>query len=229
MQQATPAEASKSFLLENVKFILASASPRRREIVAGVNWHFEIRAADIDETIFADEPPVVYAERMALAKARVIAARLSVEGEAHEAYGTAPNNDSQSKDSQVDVKSVFVLGADTIVTIDNQVLGKPLDKRDAQRMLKILSGRCHEVVTGIALIDLQSGESRVAHERTSVYFARLSDAEIEAYAQTDEPYDKAGAYAAQGKGCLLIERIEGDYWNVVGLPINLVYKLIGQM
>jgi septum formation protein len=121
----------------------------------------------------------------------------------------------------------LTLGADTVVVVvGGEVLGKPTDEDDARRMLKLLSGRWHEVLTGVALVRAETKEVLVAHERTRVRFAELSEAEIDWYISTGEPTDKAGAYAVQGRAALFIEEIEGDYWNVVGLPIRLVYKLL---
>jgi septum formation protein len=178
--------------------ILASASPRRAEILRAAGWRFEIAAADIDETPRADETPSQYVERLARAKAEAVAQNIA-EG--------------------------LVLGADTSVVIDAQILGKPTDEADARRMLCLLNNRWHEVLTGVALIDAAAKLARVAHETTRVKFAEMSADEIAWYAATDEPADKAGAYAVQGRAALFIEAIDGDYWNVVGLPLRLIYKL----
>lgn len=178
--------------------VLASASPRRAEILRAVGWPFETSAADIDETMEANEAAEAYVRRLARAKAATIAsARL---------FG-------------------LVLGADTIVVVDDEVLGKPRDEADAQRMLRRLSGRTHEVLTGVALIRAETGQAIVGCERTSVRFAAMSEEEIEWHVSTGDVLDKAGAYAIQGRAALFIEAIEGDYWNVVGLPVRLVYEL----
>jgi septum formation protein len=177
--------------------VLASASPRRAEILRAVGWPFTTSGADIDETRAPAEDPVEYVERLALAKAEAVAAR-------------GPD---------------LVLGADTVVTIDGLVLGKPRDEEDARRMLRCLSGRWHEVLTGVAFVRTRSPQRLVAHERTRVKFAAVSEAEIDWYIATREPMDKAGAYAVQGRAALFIEKIEGDYWNVVGLPVRRVYSL----
>lgn len=179
--------------------ILASASPRRSEILETVGWSFTKMPVDIDESLKADETPEQYVERLALEKAEAIAYQL---------------------------QSGLVLGADTTVVIESEVLAKPLDDKDAFRMLSLLSGRWHEVLTGVALV--RAGENKKsikALERTRVKFAILTDEEIEHYISTKEPMDKAGAYAIQGRASLFIEKIEGDYWNIVGLPIRLVYEL----
>jgi len=188
----------------NVKLILASGSPRRAEILAAVGWEFEKEAADVDETEFPGEKPDDYVRRLAKTKAETVAAN-------HE--------------------NAFVLGADTIVVIDNQIIGKPKDFDDARRMLKMLSGNWHEVLTGIALIKVpgRNFETKVDMQRTRVKFAEMNDAEIEFLVEKGEPLDKAGAYAVQAQAALFIEEIAGDYWNVVGLPINLVYNLMKKL
>ena len=180
--------------------VLASASPRRAEILRAVGWHFQVAAADVDEKMLDGESPAVYTERLAREKAEHIVA----------------SSPSQS----------LVLGADTVVVIDGVTLGKPRDETDARRMLRSLSGRTHEVITGVAMVRAKTNESRIAHERTRVRFAEMSDAEIDWYVATGEPMDKAGAYAIQGRAALFIEKIDGDYWNVVGLPVRLVYRLV---
>ena len=181
------------------KLILASASPRRAEILRSVGWPFEALPAHIDESREEGERADAYVERIALAKAEAAAAR-------------APGS--------------LVLGADTVVVIDDQILGKPCDEGDANRMLRVLNGRRHQVLTGVALVNEVTGQSKVAHEVTDVRFAEMSDEEINWYVATGEPMDKAGAYAIQGHGALFIKEIRGDYFNVVGLPVRLLYSLI---
>ena len=188
--------------------LLASQSPRRAEILRAVGWPFETFAVEIDESTRGGESPDSYVKRLALEKAEA-AARLK----------HAP----------------LVLGADTTVVVDGQILGKPETDADARRMLRLLSDRWHEVLTGVALVARNSNESEngshhvVAHERTRVRFGPLTEREIDWYVRTGEPADKAGAYAVQGYAALFIEEIEGDYWNVVGLPIRLVYKLANSL
>jgi septum formation protein len=178
--------------------VLASASPRRAEILRGIGWEFETAAADIDETLREGESPREYVERLARAKAGAVAqSRL---------FG-------------------LVLGADTTVVVDGAILAKPEDSDDARRMLRALRGRWHEVLTGVALVRAEDGRALIAHERTRVRFREMSDAEVDWYVSTGEPADKAGGYAVQGRAALFIEGIEGDYWNVVGLPVRLVYEL----
>ncbi len=182
------------------KLILASASPRRAEILTSVGWEFEKQIADIDESSFENENPEDYVQRLAAEKARTV----------------AENN-----------ADAIVLGADTIVVINEKIIGKPKDLQEAREMLKMLSGNWHEVLTGVAIV--KSGETLVDFQRTSVKFAKMNEAEIEFLVQKGEPLDKAGAYAVQAQAALFIEKIEGDYWNVVGLPVNLVYRLRSEL
>jgi septum formation protein len=182
------------------KLVLASASPRRADILDLVGWQFEKITADIDESVLKNENPADYVQRLAKTKAEAVAARIENE---------------------------IVLGADTTVVLDNEIIGKPIDLNDARNMLEKLSGRWHEVLTGVALVNKTTNDrvTKVAFERTRVKFAALSKTEIEYLIEFGAPLDKAGAYAVQGGAALFIERIEGDYWNVVGLPVQLVYRL----
>ena len=181
-----------------VRLVLASGSPRRAEILRAVGWPFETETAGVDETPRGGEPPIEYVERLAREKAGAVAGgRL---------FG-------------------LVLGADTVVVVEGEVLGKPRDDGDARRMLRLLRGRWHEVLTGVALVRAEDARSVCAHERTRVRFAQMTDAEVDWYVSTGEPVDKAGAYAVQGRAALFIDGLEGDYWNVVGLPVRLVYEL----
>lgn len=198
------------------KLILASGSPRRAEILNSVGWEFIKDVADIDESEREGETPEKYVQRLAREKAEAVA----------EKYENA-----------------IVLGADTTVVIDDQIIGKPVDLADATRMLKMLSGRWHEVLTGVAIVrkeeeskngedetypksQTQNPKSIVGLQRTRVKFVEMNDEEIEFLVEKGAPLDKAGAYAVQAQAALFIEKIEGDYWNVVGLPVNLVYELI---
>lgn len=181
------------------KLILASKSPRRAEILRAVAWPFAQIAANIDETRQQDEDAIAYVKRLAQTKAETVARQIG-EG--------------------------LVLGADTVVVIDGEILGQPRDNADARRMLELLNGKWHEVLTGVALVHAGAEQQTlVAHESTRVRFCRMSDEEIDWYVSTGEPNDKAGAYAIQGQGGLFIEEIAGDYFNIVGLPIRLVYEL----
>jgi septum formation protein len=181
------------------KIVLASKSPRRAEILRAVGWPFETMGAEIDETRGVAEDAVAYVKRVAQTKAAAVAQKVS---------------------------SGLVLGADTVVVIDDEILGKPRDREDAGRMLTLLSGKWHEVLTGVVMLRIGgSSRSVAAYESTRVRFSEMSRAEIEWYVDTGEPMDKAGAYAVQGGAALFIEEIRGDYFNIVGLPIRLVYEL----
>jgi len=177
--------------------ILASASPRRAELLRNAGVEFRVVPANVPERLREGEASVAYVERLAQSKAQAIAARFS---------GHA------------------VLGADTTVVVDEFILEKPQDQADAGRMLRRLSGRVHEVTTGVCLI--YEGSERLAHVTTRVHMTEMSDAEIESYVATGEPMDKAGAYAVQGIASRWVSRIEGCYFNVVGLPVPRVYRML---
>ena len=182
--------------------ILASASPRRQELLRNAGFAFRVQASDIAETPLDDETPRECAVRLAREKAMAVGQRF-------------PND--------------VVLGADTIVVVDGAMLGKPENVADAARMLRLLSGRTHEVITGVCVVaSTNSGkrELRAASETTVVTMAKLSEREIADYVATGEPMDKAGGYAIQGIASRWIPRIEGDYSNVVGLPVALVSKML---
>jgi septum formation protein len=178
--------------------ILASASPRRQELLRNADISFTAHPANIDETPLPNELPRDYAERLAKEKARAV----------HRKY---PHN--------------FVLGADTIVVVDGVILGKPQNDGDATRMLRMLSAQTHEVITGVCLAGPNELEL-TASETTLVTMCEISETEIRAYISTREPMDKAGAYAIQGIASRWVPRIEGDYSNVVGLPIARVYSML---
>ena len=182
--------------------VLASASPRRRELLSQAGFSFEVHPAHIPEDPNPDEDPIAYVTRLAREKAEAVFAELS-------SQNSGP---------------LQVLGADTTVVLDKAILGKPEDSADAARMLRLLSGRTHRVITGIALVTAE--DTKVAAEATSVEFLALSDEEIADYVATGEPMDKAGAYAIQGCAARWIPRIEGCYFNVVGLPISMVSTLL---
>jgi septum formation protein len=181
--------------------VLASASPRRRELLTQAGFTFQIHPAHIPEDPLPNEDPIHYVTRLAQQKAQAVFDQLSP---------THPN--------------LTVLGADTTVTLDNQILGKPESTQDAARMLRLLSGRTHRVITGVSVVT--ANQIQTAAEITAVQFLTLSEAEIQAYIATGEPNDKAGAYAIQGLAARWIPRIEGCYFNVVGLPISLVATLL---
>ena len=178
--------------------VLASQSPRRAEILRQAGIPFVVRPAEVDESPLDSERPEDYVRRLAEAKA------LAVSAESDE----------------------IVLGADTTVVIGGDILAKPADAADARRMLALLSGRRHEVLTGICI---RRGEHRIVDWAvTAVWFSLMSDAEIEEYVSTGEPMDKAGAYAIQGRASKFVEKIEGCYFNVMGLPVSLVYRRLNQ-
>ena len=184
--------------------VLASASPRRRELLTQAGFTFEVHPAHIPEDPLPGENPIAYVTRLAREKAENVFAQLS----------TGPET----------AASLVVLGADTTVTLDDHILGKPEDAADAARMLRLLSGRTHRVITGVAIVT--AGRTEVAAEVTGVRFLNLADEEIAAYIATGEPMDKAGAYGIQGLAARWIPRIEGCYFNVVGLPLALVSTLL---
>jgi septum formation protein len=183
-----------------VQLVLASASPRRADLLRAAGIDFDVRPAGVDESIRAGEAPEHYACRVAFAKARAVSERI-------------PGH--------------LVLGADTIVVVDGQILGKPSNANDAGRMLRILSGRSHQVMTAVALLGATSSGSvdETCIETTTVEFAPLSDGQIAWYVASGEPLDKAGAYAVQGLASRFVTRVEGSYSNVVGLPVSLVYVM----
>jgi septum formation protein len=184
--------------------VLASASPRRRELLTQAGFDFEVHPADIPEDPHPGEEPIAYATRLAREKALAVFRQLSADPEKR--------------------TSLTVLGADTVVTLDDHLLGKPTDAADAVRMLRLLSGRIHRVVTGIAVVTTEKAEA--AAEVTLVTVSAISNEEIDAYIASGEPMDKAGAYAIQGRAARWIPRIEGCYFNVVGLPIARVAALL---
>jgi len=183
--------------------LLASSSPRRDEILRDVGWPFVVASGTVDETLYRNEAPVDYVKRLARAKANAAANSLS---------------------------TGLVLGADTVVVVAGEILGQPRDDDDAGRMLNLLRGKWHEVLTGVSLLRAgQDGPGVVDHEVTRVQFTPMSAAEIEWYVNTGEPMGKAGAYAIQGRAALFVEAIRGDYLNIVGLPVKRVYRLAQQI
>ena len=181
-----------------MRIILASASPRRKELLEQAGIAFEIQIGNAQECITKEEPGEIV-EELSLAKAQKVA---------EEVTGDA-----------------VIIGADTIVAKENKVLGKPGDAADAHRMLALLQGTKHQVYTGVTLIQ-KKGERQIVrafHERTDVFMSPMCDDEIEAYIATGEPFDKAGSYGIQGRAGIFVEKIEGDYYNVVGLPVSRLY------
>ena len=185
-------------MIELPNIILASASPRRAEILRTVGWPFQALPVHIDELRRPGEDPAKYVQRLAREKSEAAAAQK---------------------------RGMIVVGADTTVTIDDHILEKPSDPADAGRMLRLLNDRWHRVLTGVAVINPATAQTQVGYEETEVKFALMSDDQIQWYVSTGEPMDKAGAYAIQGLGARFIERIKGDYFNVVGLPVRLLYEL----
>ena len=195
------------------KIILASASPRRRELLAQIGAEFEVRVSDKEEIYHSSRPEEIVKE-LALMKAENVAADLAEEMRAAGA-GTG------------ELRDIVVIGADTVVVLDGQILGKPKDEEDAADMLSRLQGRAHEVYTGTAILDYdEQGHQSVVNQavRTEVHVHAMEEAEIRRYIATGEPMDKAGAYGIQGRFAAFIDRIEGDYYNVVGLPVSSVYQ-----
>lgn len=184
------------------EIILASSSPRRADLLAAIGVDFQIVPSLIHERAHHDEPPGDYITR--LARAKVIA--------------VAKDRDTG-----------LIIGADTVVVIDRVLMEKPLSKQAARSMLRELSGRWHAVLTGVALFDAASRREVADYEKTLVRFARLTDGEIDWYVESGEPLDKAGGYGIQGLASLFVEEIAGNYSNVVGLPIPLVYRLARQL
>jgi septum formation protein len=181
-------------------FILASASPRRKELLRAAGFKFQARPSSAEPPPRPGESPAAYARRAARAKASSVAA-------------SAP-------------AGTLVLGADTIVVEGNHILGKPVDAADAARMVRKLSGRVHRVVTGVCLVRAPRRVVALRHETTRVRLRKLSEAEIREYVESGEPLDKAGAYGIQGRASKFIRGIEGCYFNVVGLPVPLVYEML---
>jgi septum formation protein len=186
----------------NFNIVLASASPRRVELLASAGIDFAVMPGDVDESLLPAENPEQHVLRLARSKAETVA------GKGH---------------------GRFFIGADTIVVCDGEIMGKPLDSADAERMLKKLSGVTHEVITGFAVIDRETGNAHTEAVRTQVSFKPLLDGEIAAYIATGCPFDKAGAYAIQGGAAHMVKKIDGSYSNVVGLPLCEVVETLRKM
>ncbi|PYE44445.1 septum formation inhibitor Maf [Paenibacillus barcinonensis] len=188
---------------EQRPIILASTSPRRKELIASLHLAFEVIPSHADEHTPPDWTPEQTVQELAMRKALAV-------------YRGLEGNQQES----------IIVGSDTIVVLDNEILGKPVDAADAERMLSRLQGREHRVFTGVACIDAGTGHAVVQYRQTDVTMKELSEATIRAYVQTGEPSDKAGSYAIQGIGASLIDRIEGCYFNVVGLPLSLLSDML---
>lgn len=179
------------------EFILASGSPRRKELLSAIGIDFDVVVSDADENSISKDAPVeIYVQELALLKAAATAKNV------------------------LKKKKALIIAADTIVTLDGKILGKPQDEDDAFNMLSELSGRTHAVYTGYCIMRISDGFTVCNRVKTEVTFKLLDDEKIRSYIRTGEPMDKAGAYGIQGLGALLIEKIDGDYFNVVGLPIS---------
>ncbi|MBQ3022521.1 MAG: septum formation inhibitor Maf [Clostridia bacterium] len=181
-------------------FVLASKSPRRKELLKNIEIQAEIIPANVDESALSSLPPEKMVTQLALLKATDVA----------RSFGG----------------NTYVIAADTVVVMDGKIFGKPHDIADAKRMLTFLSGATHSVYTGYCVIRCSDGTAVARFEKTDVTFRTLTDSEIDAYIKTREPMDKAGAYGIQGKGSIFIEKINGDYFNVVGLPVCALSKLL---
>ncbi len=191
-----------SFIESTMKLILASASPRRAEILTAAGIRFEIHSARIDESPVPGKTPKHMVERLANAKAEYVARELPHERDA------------------------VILGADTVVVLDGQILGKPRDSADARAMLRKLRDREHQVISGFSLIRIADGARNAGSDMTRVWFSAMTDREVDAYVLTGEPLGKAGAYAIQGLAGRYIPRIDGCYFNVVGLPLARVWQAL---
>ncbi|NLP36889.1 MAG: septum formation inhibitor Maf [Firmicutes bacterium] len=186
------------------KIILASASPRRAELLRQIGLDFEVQVSGVSEEGVVDKDPAKLVEKLAIAKALAVAK-------------------NQPR------REAVVIAADTVVCVDGTLLGKPKDSREAGEMLRLLSGRSHQVLTGIAVVALPVMKVLSQVEKTEVFMRRLSAAEIDWYLTSGEPYDKAGGYGIQGKAAVFVEKIEGCYFNVVGLPLAALWRLLNKL
>lgn len=186
-----------------MRLILASASPRRAQVLRDAGFVFQVISSALDETPLEGEPPQDLVRRLAETKAQLVAQRT--------------------------VGPAFIIAADTLVVIDGRILGKPRDATEAREMLRQLAGRQHSVHTGLAVVRLPDETTRLEIETTQVSFAPLSDEEIGAYISSGEPFDKAGAYAVQGRGGRFVTQIAGCYFNVVGLPLARLHRILREM
>jgi septum formation protein len=186
-----------------MKLILASSSPRRAEVLRDAGFVFQVRPADVNETRLPREAAEDFVRRVAQAKAHAVAEQARAVGE-----------------------RAIVIAADTIVLAEAQILGKPKDADDARRMLRLFSGRTHEVLTALCVINIATGKEALHVEKTRVEFLKMSEEEIESYIQSGEPFDKAGAYGIQGIAGRFATRIEGCYFNVLGLPLSRLWTTL---
>jgi septum formation protein len=192
--------------LSRAKLVLASKSPRRAEILRGAGFDFDTYPAQIDEAREPRESPRAYVERLALTKARLVAERAKRAG-----------------------RSAIVIGADTVVLAQGRILGKPSDVKEARRMLRLLNGRTHQVLTGLALTRVPDGTEAHHVETTAVRFLKLSKDDIDDYIATGEPFDKAGAYGIQGIAGRFVSGVDGCYFNVMGLPVSRLWSMLRRL
>lgn len=181
------------------RIVLASKSPRRRQLLEQIGLEFEIRESEYEEDMAAMADPVELVKFLALNKAKAVAQHYS---------------------------DAIVIGADTFVIFDNQFIGKPKDKDDARRMLRLLSGQTNNIITGFAVIDTATGRVVNGFDRADVTIRELTDEDIENYIETGEPLDKAGAFGIQGVGAVIVEKVDGDYHNIMGLPLSKIYAIL---
>lgn len=184
------------------KIVLASASPRRAALLRQIGLPFEVVESGLDEDEVKERDPKLLAGQLALRKAKAVAETVS---------------------------DGVIIAADTVVCVDGRLLGKPVDADEAVAMLRSLSGRCHNVITGLALIAQPEGRIESHVECTSVYMRTLLSEEIDWYVASGEPFDKAGGYGIQGKAAVFVERLDGCYYNVVGLPLTALWRLFGSL
>lgn len=187
------------------RIILASGSPRRVDLLEKLGLAFVTVASTLEEVVEPGLRPEDVATSLASQKALEVSSRLKTDDEP---------------------EGILILGADTVVVVDDQILGKPVNVGDARRMLKLLSGRCHQVITGVSLVLMPESAVEEGFESSKVFFRDVDQAEIDSYIVTGEPMDKAGAYALQGIGSAFVDRIEGCYTNVIGLPVPLVVGML---
>lgn len=209
------------------RIILGSASPRRRELLEQIGIEFEVVVSDAQEHYESTRPEEIVRE-LALMKAEHVAGEV----ERREKESGDRSYISEQETGEINLRNVMILGADTIVVRDGQILGKPSDEEEAFFMLKSLQGRMHQVYTGVALLDFDGNGERhtISHaEETKVYVHEMTDEEIRRYIVAGESMDKAGAYGVQGRFAAYIDRIEGDYYNVVGLPVAYVYHAMKEL
>ncbi len=184
------------------KIVLASSSPRRKDLLEHIGLSFDIVSSDFNESSVVEKTPKKTVEKLSLEKAMAIAPKY---------------------------KDAVIIGADTIVVLKDKILGKPKDKKDAKHTLKMLSGTTHSIITAFTLIDTKTGRTITRSVASRVTMRKISDKQIDNYIKTGEPMDKAGSYAVQGYGSLLIERIEGNYFGIVGLPLNILRNELYKM